>query len=93
MSKRASSLSVATSSPAKKLRTALQSSESSKFHPPRIAAAEAADAVHADNPLTKLLNVMKTGVSNPKKGDCVVYWMRMGDLRSNLTLLTIRASI
>lgn len=55
----------------------------STFNPPMFATREAADAVHADLPLTKLLTTMREGVKSPKAGACVVYWMRMGDLRGN----------
>ncbi|KAJ7180222.1 FAD binding domain of DNA photolyase-domain-containing protein [Mycena crocata] len=51
------------------------------FSPRKIASVEASAAVDSDPPLQRLLKAVKDGVSNPEKGDCVVYWMRMGDLR------------
>ncbi|EEB99062.1 hypothetical protein MPER_01320, partial [Moniliophthora perniciosa FA553] len=47
----------------------------------KVATANAAAAVDADPPLPKLLQAVKDGVKNPNKGECVVYWMRMADLR------------
>jgi deoxyribodipyrimidine photo-lyase len=51
------------------------------FQPIKIATQEAAAAVDADPPLQKLLKAVEQGVKKPVKGDFVVYWMRMGDLR------------
>ncbi|KAJ7507943.1 FAD binding domain of DNA photolyase-domain-containing protein [Mycena galericulata] len=73
MSKR--KLSSATSSPAKRLHAA------PVFRPRKIAAFDAAAAVDSSPPLPKLLMALKDGVGSPKKGDSVVFWMRMGDLR------------
>ncbi|KAL0573011.1 DNA photolyase phr1 [Marasmius crinis-equi] len=65
-------------SPTKKTRTP----ESSVSFPHRkVATATAAAAVDADPPLSKLLQAVKGGVKSPKKGDAVVYWMRMSDQR------------
>ncbi|OBZ70312.1 Deoxyribodipyrimidine photo-lyase [Grifola frondosa] len=68
-------LSSATSSPTKKIRNDI------KFLPNKIATAEAAAKTDADPPLLKLLNAQKDILKSPAKGDCVVYWMRMEDLR------------
>lgn len=59
-----------------------RSQSASAFAPYKIASAEAAAAVDANLPLTKLINAVKEGAKNPvANGECVVYWMRMGDLR------------
>jgi hypothetical protein len=55
------------------------------FKPNKIATPEAAAAVDHDPPLQKLLEAVKNGVSKPAKGECVVYWMRLEDLRSTLS--------
>ncbi|KAF7352679.1 Deoxyribodipyrimidine photo-lyase [Mycena venus] len=73
MSKRA--LSPTASPSSKRART------STTFRPKKIATAEAAAAVDQDPPLLKLLKATKDAERNVKKGDAVVYWMRMGDLR------------
>jgi hypothetical protein len=59
----------------------------STFKPNKVASAAAAAAVDADPPLPKLLHAVRDGVTSPAKGDCVVYWMRMADLRSMSSLL------
>ncbi|KAJ7665497.1 DNA photolyase [Mycena rosella] len=74
MSKRP--LSLAASPSSKRTRTA-----AATFNPRKIASSAAAAATDADPPLLKLLKAVKDGVPTPKKGDSVVYWMRMGDLR------------
>ncbi|KAJ7684059.1 DNA photolyase, FAD-binding/Cryptochrome [Mycena rosella] len=74
MSKRP--LSPAASPSSKRTRTA-----AATFNPRKIASSAAAAATDADPPLLKLLKAVKDGVPTPKKGDSVVYWMRMGDLR------------
>ncbi|KAG6911209.1 hypothetical protein DXG01_003076 [Tephrocybe rancida] len=51
------------------------------FRPNKIATAEAAAAVDADMPLSKLEAVLECSVKHPETGDSVVFWMRMGDLR------------
>lgn len=48
----------------------------------RIATVKAADAVTANRPFLKLLDVVKGTVDASQKGNCVVYWMRLSDLRS-----------
>lgn len=52
----------------------------------KIATAEAAARVDADPPLTKLTALLDKGFKPAQKGDAVVYWMRMEDMRSNLFL-------
>ncbi|THH14880.1 hypothetical protein EW146_g5514 [Bondarzewia mesenterica] len=47
----------------------------------KISTKEAAAKVDADRPLPKLLNAIQHTIENPKKGDAVVYWMRMEDMR------------
>lgn len=51
------------------------------FNPNKVATQSAAAAVDDDPPLPKLLEATENSVQG-KKGDAVVYWMRMGDLRS-----------
>ena len=53
-----------------------------KFLPNKIATAENAAKADAAPPLFQLLDAMHAGVKNPAKGDCVVYWMRLEDMRS-----------
>ena len=52
------------------------------FNPIKVATAEAAAAVDANPPCKQLVRALDDVVKNPEKGDCVVYWMRMHDLRS-----------
>ncbi|TCD68221.1 hypothetical protein EIP91_011393 [Steccherinum ochraceum] len=54
-----------------------------KFLPNKIASAEVAAKVDHDQPLFKLLDEVQHHVKNPTKGDGVVYWMRMQDMRIN----------
>ena len=54
------------------------------FMPTRIATAEVAAAVDADPPLPKLIQEVNSYLAEPEKGGCIAYWMRMGDLRSEL---------
>ncbi|KAG2367271.1 DNA photolyase, FAD-binding/Cryptochrome [Suillus spraguei] len=51
------------------------------FAPIKIATAEAAAAVQADPPFLRLLDTLRNVVQKPPKGQSIVYWMRMGDLR------------
>ena len=60
--------------PSKKLHVARPS------QPYRVATAEAAASMDADPPLGRLMRARVVG--NPGKGKAVIYWMRMGDLRS-----------
>lgn len=55
------------------------------FVPRKVAHAEVAAAVDARPPLSQLLKVAKETESQTEKGRCVVYWMRMGDLRSEIS--------
>ncbi|KAG7096829.1 hypothetical protein E1B28_004238 [Marasmius oreades] len=85
MSKRASSAAATPESPSKKSRC-----DPHAFTHRKVATAEAAAAVDADPPLDKLLRAVNNGVKEQKKGDAVVYWMRMSDLRiSDNTALTM----
>jgi deoxyribodipyrimidine photo-lyase len=54
----------------------------STFSPIKVASASAASAIDTNPPLPTLLQAVREGVKTPAKGDCVVYWMRMADLRS-----------
>ncbi|KAH8118312.1 hypothetical protein DFH11DRAFT_1686509 [Phellopilus nigrolimitatus] len=47
----------------------------------KIATPGNASAVDKNPPLKVLLNVVENGLKTPEKGDAVVYWMRMEDLR------------
>ncbi|KIK42534.1 hypothetical protein CY34DRAFT_23937 [Suillus luteus UH-Slu-Lm8-n1] len=53
----------------------------SPFAPIKIATAEAAAAVQTDPPFLRLLGALRNVVQRPSKGQSIVYWMRMGDLR------------
>lgn len=48
----------------------------------KIATVKNAAAVDKDPPLAKLLKAMKNCLNSLEKGDAVVYWMRMEDMRS-----------
>lgn len=48
----------------------------------KIATYENAKAVDENPPLDILLNAVEHGIKKPEKGESVVYWMRMEDLRS-----------
>lgn len=52
------------------------------FNPIKIATPEAAAAADANPPFKQLSKALGNTVKNPAKGDCIVYWMRMHDLRS-----------
>ncbi|KAJ3774477.1 DNA photolyase, FAD-binding/Cryptochrome [Lentinula raphanica] len=51
------------------------------FAPRKVATAKNAAAVDANPPLGKLLEAVKNQNTKVKKGNAVVYWMRMADLR------------
>ncbi|ESK94386.1 deoxyribodipyrimidine photo-lyase [Moniliophthora roreri MCA 2997] len=89
MAKRSRISSTASSSSAKKPRL------DNTFPHRKVAMTNAAAAVDSDPPLPKLLQAVKDGVKNPDKGECVVYWMRMADLRISdnraLSLASARA--
>jgi deoxyribodipyrimidine photo-lyase len=79
MAKRSRSSSPSAAAGRKKLcaDTGCNSSSAYKF-----ATADNAAAVDSDPPLPKLLAGVQNAIKNPAKGDSVVYWMRMADLRS-----------
>lgn len=52
-----------------------------RFSPIKVASFDAAAAVDHDLPLSKLLKAVEQSVENPARGECIMYWMRMGDLR------------
>ncbi|KAG1755580.1 DNA photolyase, FAD-binding/Cryptochrome [Suillus lakei] len=53
----------------------------SPFTPIKIATAEAAAAVQTDPPFLRFLDALRNVTQKPSKGQSIVYWMRMGDLR------------
>ncbi|KAG1833381.1 DNA photolyase, FAD-binding/Cryptochrome [Suillus variegatus] len=53
----------------------------SLFAPIKIATQEAADSVQTHPPFLRLLDALRNVVQKPSKGQSIVYWMRMGDLR------------
>ncbi|KAJ7276521.1 DNA photolyase, FAD-binding/Cryptochrome [Mycena haematopus] len=56
---------------------------SAAFRPKKIATADAASAVDSETPLSLLLKIVKDSArGNARSGSSVVFWMRMGDLRS-----------
>jgi hypothetical protein len=65
----------------------------SPFAPIKIATAEAAAAVQTDPPFLRLLGALRNVVQRPSKGQSIVYWMRMGDLRSRCHFFSTRVSI
>jgi deoxyribodipyrimidine photo-lyase len=70
-------LSPAASPSSKRART------SPAFRPKKIATVDAAAAVDSDTPLSKLLKAVEDVGKKSKATESVVYWMRMGDLRSS----------
>ncbi|KAI0677169.1 DNA photolyase, FAD-binding/Cryptochrome [Trametes maxima] len=76
MTKRARSTSPTLDSPAMK-----KSKEDAKFLPNKIATVKNAASVDASPPVFQLVDAVCAGVKNPAKGDCIVYWMRMEDMR------------
>ncbi|TFK43424.1 DNA photolyase, FAD-binding/Cryptochrome [Crucibulum laeve] len=62
------------------------------FKPIKTASQAAAAAVDADPPFAQLLAAQTSTVANPTLGDCVVYWMRMSDLRITDNRALSRAS-
>ena len=52
----------------------------------KIATAENAASVDKNPPLQILLNAVADFKNDEEKGDSVVYWMRMEDMRSTLTV-------
>ncbi|KAJ3854237.1 DNA photolyase, FAD-binding/Cryptochrome [Lentinula lateritia] len=65
------------------------------FAPRKVATAQNAAAVDADQPMGKLLEAVKNQSKTVKNGNAVVYWMRMADLRISdnhaLSLASARA--
>lgn len=53
------------------------------FHPIKVASQEASAAADAKTPFSRLEMALERRLQSPQKGDCIVYWMRMSDLRSN----------
>jgi deoxyribodipyrimidine photo-lyase len=58
------------------------------FNPIKVATVEAANAVDANPPFKQLMKGMENVIQNPEKGNCVVYWMRMTDLRRTFSLFS-----
>ncbi|KAJ3558371.1 hypothetical protein NM688_g965 [Phlebia brevispora] len=52
-----------------------------KFLPNKIATAENASKADKDPPFLQLLEYVKSTVKTPSKGEAIVYWMRMQDMR------------
>ncbi|KAF8812552.1 hypothetical protein BYT27DRAFT_7087205 [Phlegmacium glaucopus] len=53
-----------------------------EFHPIKVASQEASAAADAKTPFSQLETVLDRRLKSPQTGDCVVYWMRMSDLRT-----------
>lgn len=76
-------------SPPKKFKTGKESEPAPKVYN-RIASLHNATAVNKNPPVAQLQNALKS-VKTPNTvdpGECVVYWMRMGDLRSMASFIT-----
>ncbi|TFK55985.1 hypothetical protein OE88DRAFT_1622403 [Heliocybe sulcata] len=73
-------------------RSAKKSKKDGAFLPRRIATVEAAAIADAEPPLKKLLQAANNGVKSSPKGEAVVYWMRMEDLRISDNRALSRAS-
>lgn len=54
-----------------------------------MATVEDAARVDRDPPLVQLNELMKERVTNTEKGESVVYWMRMEDMRSESSLFSL----
>lgn len=52
------------------------------FSPIKIATAAAAAAVDGNTPFSQLTQLVSENVKTPQKGSSIVFWMRMGDIRS-----------
>jgi hypothetical protein len=61
----------------------------SHFAPIKIATASAAATVQTNPPFLRLLDALRNVVQKPSKGQSIVYWMRMGDLRSRCCFFLI----
>lgn len=66
-----------------------RANSSKSFSPIKIATAEAAAAVDADTPFSQLMKELTKTVKQPSDGMSVVYWMRMCDLRRELSLFLL----
>lgn len=62
------------------------------FHPIKIASQEASAAADAKTPFSLLASALARRLQSPRKGGCVVYWMRMSDLRTVDNIALNRAS-
>ncbi|KIY49338.1 hypothetical protein FISHEDRAFT_65353 [Fistulina hepatica ATCC 64428] len=51
------------------------------FNPRKIATREAAATVDSNPPLQVLLRAVESAIEKPERGESVVYWMRLNDLR------------
>jgi deoxyribodipyrimidine photo-lyase len=76
MTKSKRSISMAEDLPTKRARLV------APFSPIKIATAAAAAAVDGDTPFSQLIKLVSECVKTPQKGRSIVFWMRMGDLRS-----------
>jgi len=56
------------------------------FLPNKVATAEAAAAVDNDPLLPKLLKAVEDSETRPVRGESIIYWMRMSDLRGVFVL-------
>lgn len=65
----------------------------SPFAPIKIATAEAAATVQTEPPFLRLLDALRDVAQKPSKGQSIVYWMRMGDLRSRCCFFSTCVSI
>lgn len=57
------------------------------FIPIKVATAEAAAAVDSNPPLSILLRTTPSMTTPETPGQCVIYWMRMGDLRGEFFVI------
>ena len=55
----------------------------------KIANAEVAAKADEDPPLDQLMRLLKDGKKEATKGESVVYWMRMEDMRGTCSVLTL----
>ncbi|KAH6915337.1 DNA photolyase, FAD-binding/Cryptochrome [Coprinopsis sp. MPI-PUGE-AT-0042] len=51
------------------------------FSPNKVASTENATAADANPPLLQVSEALKDVLKSPQKGECIVFWMRMADLR------------
>ncbi|KAI0750757.1 DNA photolyase, FAD-binding/Cryptochrome [Daedaleopsis nitida] len=82
MAKRARSLSSTTAVAALRASPTKKTREDIKFLPNKIATVENAAKADAHPPVLRLVDAVRHNLkTSSSKGDCVVYWMRMEDLR------------